>query len=102
MDDVNEHEDNEQSPLLNSERSIVTPNYEGIESQGTETIISNEPDEYISHEEEHHTVPQIQQTISHTSGDTGDTPRHTGPTVTCRVCSATIIIEGKVKKFAFL
>ncbi|VDO20280.1 unnamed protein product [Brugia timori] len=102
MSNVNECEDNEHSPLLSSERSVITPNYEGIESQGTETVISDEPDEYVSHEEEHHTVPQIQQTVSHASGESGDTSRHFGPTVICRVCSAIIVIEGKVKKFDFL
>lgn len=95
MSNVNECEDNEHSPLLSSERSVITPNYEGIESQGTETVISDEPDEYVSHEEEHHTVPQIQQTVSHASGESGDTSRHFGPTVICRVCSAIIVIEGK-------
>lgn len=90
MGDVSEYEHNEHSPLLNNERSIVTANYKGAESQGTETVTSDEPEGFVSHEEEHHT--QIQQ---------AEASRHTGPTVTCRVCSATIVIEGKVKKFAF-
>ncbi|VDM19747.1 unnamed protein product [Wuchereria bancrofti] len=46
MSNVNECEDNEHSPLLSSETSVITPNYEGIESQGTKTVISDEPDEY--------------------------------------------------------
>ncbi|VBB33444.1 unnamed protein product [Acanthocheilonema viteae] len=95
MGDVNEH-DNEHSPLLSNDRSVVTPNYEGIESQGTETIVSDEPEEYVSHEEEHHAVPQTQQT--HIIDETNETSRHTGPTVTCRVCSATIVIEGKTRQ----
>lgn len=40
-------------------------------------------------------MPQIQQTVSHASGESGDTSRHFGPTVICRVCSAIIVIEGK-------
>ncbi|EFO25670.1 transmembrane protein 55A [Loa loa] len=98
MSDVNEHEDNERSPLLSSERSTITPNYEGVPNQGTETIISDEPEEYVSHEEEHHTVPQIQQTVSPASGESSEASRHTGPTVACRVCLATIVIEGKTRQ----
>lgn len=99
MGDENEHENNEHSPLLSNERSVVTPNYEGLGSQGTETVISDEPEEYVSHEEEHHVVPQMQQTISH-AGESGVASRQIGPTVACRVCSATIVIESKVKKLA--
>ncbi|VDK67288.1 unnamed protein product [Onchocerca ochengi] len=91
MDNVNEYENSEQQPLLSNERSTITPNYEGIETQ----VASVTPEEYISHEEEQHTVPQIQQAVS---GESSDTVRHAGPIVTCRVCSATFVIENKTSQ----
>ncbi|KAM3722994.1 Type I phosphatidylinositol 4,5-bisphosphate 4-phosphatase-B [Dirofilaria immitis] len=95
MDNANEYENSEHSPLLSNERSVITPNYEGTESQDTRAI---PPEEYISHEEEQHIVPQIQQTISHASGESSEAIRRTGATATCRVCSATIVIEGKTRQ----
>uniref|UniRef100_A0A915Q1K0 Phosphatidylinositol-4,5-bisphosphate 4-phosphatase n=1 Tax=Setaria digitata TaxID=48799 RepID=A0A915Q1K0_9BILA len=99
MGDVDEHDNNEYAPLLSSEQSAVTPNYEGTENQDTGTAIGT-PEEYIRREEEHHTVPQEQQiTTSHTYGEPSEQLRHVaGPTVTCRVCSATIVIEGKTRQ----
>lgn len=100
MSGANEYGDNEQSPLINNERSVITPNYEGVENRGTGTDVSDEPREYVSHQE-YHAEPQTQRAMPYAVSELSETLRPTGPTVTCRVCSATIVIEGKVEKFSY-
>lgn len=80
--------DGESVPLLNNEQS--TPRkYEGVESEDDGTREYNRP-------EEHFTEPQHHE--SSAEGEGSEASRPSGPTVTCRVCSATIYIEGKTRQ----
>lgn len=92
MGDANEHEDNEHAPLLNTEQPSLRRNYEGIEDQDTGI---GAQEEHVTREEERYTAPQ-QQPVPDAPDESRGTSRPTGASVTCRVCSATIIIEGKV------
>lgn len=95
MSDPNEQEDNENAPLLKNEQSAGRK-YEGVEPQNA---INDQP-ETVQRDEEFHSAPQ-QSPAEYHEDERMDATRPRGATVTCRVCSATIIIEGKVRCITF-
>uniref|UniRef100_A0A915BKQ0 Phosphatidylinositol-4,5-bisphosphate 4-phosphatase n=2 Tax=Parascaris TaxID=6254 RepID=A0A915BKQ0_PARUN len=86
-------EEDESMPLLNSETTPSTPNYEGVNEHEE---MSEDGERIYTRPEEHFTEPQHMGAVP--ANDSPDALRTTGPTVTCRVCSALIHIEGKTRQ----
>ncbi|VDK20677.1 unnamed protein product [Anisakis simplex] len=89
-----DHEEDENVPLLNNEATAPsTPNYEGVNNP--DDGANEEGERIYTRPEEHFTEPQHAPITP--SDENPEASRVGGPTVTCRVCSALIHIEGKVE-----
>lgn len=84
-------DEGENVPLLSNEQSAPMPNYEGIDNE------DNNGDRICTQPEEQFTEPQNSEP-PHDADGSDSSSRPGGPTVTCRVCSATIFIEGKTRQ----